>query len=112
MTSAYTQALIEEARRERRPFEMRLADALEVSEAARKDLADKIEAAMVQVGSALQTYDVMKDSVTGVTRFDWGHIIRDLREAQRLLGLVSGDSKERSDGRHRRGAERGVLPAI
>lgn len=41
--------------------------------------------ALRHVEKALDTYDGMKVSGTGMTKFDWGHVISDLRKTQRVL---------------------------
>ena len=88
MTSTDTQALIEEARQ--RPncgdpgclctLTERLADALEASEAARKDLTDKIEALCADIKRAARSSDL-------------GINFALARAVQRLCGLLSGGSK-------------------
>ena len=97
-----TQALIEEARRVAHyttgPYHAniltRLADALESSEAARRDLADKIEALAERWASMKERFDPRK-SLTPESSAYW-----DARDdtfdqcADELRGLVSGDKKE------------------
>ena len=85
MTSADTQALIEEARSAGHPscdveLLSRLADALESSEAARKDLTNKIEALCADIKRAARSSDL------GINFALAGAV-------QRLRGLLSGGSK-------------------
>ena len=103
MPDTQAQTLIEEARAASHPVWVknrsldvaallpRLADALEASEAARRDLTDKIEELAAR-------WERLHDDVPPETVEQDGYddALHDC--AADLRGLVSGGSKERSDG--------------